>query len=53
MRWVEGSVVMKSQENKVLIKIGKHFEANASGNFAVFVVCFAIVVLLVTGVLLE
>ena len=36
---------MNNSENKLLIKIGKHFEANASGNIAVTLV-FIIVVLL-------
>ncbi|MEL6597373.1 MAG: hypothetical protein AAFQ47_15640 [Pseudomonadota bacterium] len=38
---------MSSQENKLLIKIGKHFEANASGTLAVAAV-FAIVIALLT-----
>lgn len=38
---------MDSKENKLLIKIGKNFEANASGNIAVAAV-FVIVVSLAT-----
>lgn len=38
---------MSSQENKLLIKIGKHFEANASGTLAVAAV-FAIALALLT-----
>lgn len=40
---------MSSQENKLLIKIGKHFEANAIGNVAVAAVVFIVVVLIMVG----
>lgn len=40
---------MNSQENKLLIKIGKHFEANASGNIAVAAVLLIVVALMVVG----
>ena len=40
---------MSNQENKLLIKIGKHFEANASGNTAIVVVFLIVLALLVVG----
>jgi len=40
---------MSSQENKILIKIGNHFEANASGSIAVVVVLIVVVMLLGAG----
>ncbi|SMX27199.1 hypothetical protein TRP8649_01301 [Pelagimonas phthalicica] len=40
---------MNSQENKLLIKIGKHFEANASGNVAVGAVVVIALTLVVVG----
>ena len=41
---------MTSQENKLLIKIGKHFEANASGNFAVGAVLVISLVMMAVGI---
>lgn len=40
---------MDSQGSKLLIKIGKHFEANASGNIAVIAVFVIAVSLIVVG----
>lgn len=40
---------MNSQENKLLIKVGKHFEANASGNIAIAAVLLIIVTLVAFG----
>ncbi len=40
---------MNSQENKLLIKIGKHFEANASGNVAVGAVVVIALTLVAVG----
>lgn len=40
---------MSSQENRLLIKIGKHFEANASGNIAVGAVFVIVVALVAVG----
>lgn len=40
---------MSNQENKLLIKIGNHFEANATGNFAVAAVLLIVVVLFAVG----
>ncbi|MGD1886851.1 MAG: hypothetical protein ACFB01_06970 [Cohaesibacteraceae bacterium] len=40
---------MSSQENKLLIKIGKHFEANASGNLAVGAVVLVVLLLVAVG----
>jgi len=40
---------MNSQENKLLIKIGKHFEANASGNFAVGAIVVITLMLVAVG----
>ena len=40
---------MNGQENKLLIKIGKHFEANASGNTAIGAVVVIAVLLLAVG----
>ena len=40
---------MSSQENKILIKIGKHFEANASGNVAIAVVLVVLLALVAVG----
>lgn len=40
---------MNSQENKLLIKIGKHFEANASGNIAVGAVALIVLTLVAFG----
>lgn len=40
---------MSNHENKLLIKIGEHFEANASGNVAVGVVFVIIVAFLAVG----
>tara|TARA_R110001599_G_scaffold150408_1_gene334408 strand:- start:33 stop:173 length:141 start_codon:yes stop_codon:yes gene_type:complete len=42
-------MIVDSRESKILIKIGKHFEANASGNFAVSVVFLITIALLVVG----
>ena len=41
---------MTSQQNKLLIKIGKHFEANASGNFAVGAVLVIYLVMMAVGI---
>ncbi len=40
---------MNSPENKLLIKIGKHFEANASGNVAVGAVVLIVFTLIGIG----
>lgn len=40
---------MNSQESKLLIKIGKHFEANASGNVAVGAVIVIAFMLVAVG----
>lgn len=40
---------MSSQENKLLIKIGKHFEADASGNVAVGAVVVIVVIFIAVG----
>ncbi|SHF15454.1 hypothetical protein SAMN05444149_10319 [Pseudosulfitobacter pseudonitzschiae] len=40
---------MNSQENKILIKIGKHFETNASGNVAVGAVVVIALMLVAVG----
>jgi hypothetical protein len=40
---------MNSQENKLLIKIGKSFEANASGSVAVGAVVVIILTLIAVG----
>jgi hypothetical protein len=40
---------MNDQENKLLIKIGQHFEANASGNTAISVVFAIILCLMLVG----
>ncbi len=40
---------MNSQENKLLIKIGKHFEANASGSIAVGAVVVIALTLVAVG----
>ncbi|WP_257894002.1 hypothetical protein [Gymnodinialimonas phycosphaerae] len=40
---------MSSQENKLLIKIGKHFEANASGSIAVCAVAIIALTLVAVG----
>jgi hypothetical protein len=40
---------MQNQENKLLIKIGKNFEANASGGIAVAAVFLIAVALVVVG----
>lgn len=40
---------MNSQESKLLIKIGKHFEANASGNIAIGAVVVITLTLVVVG----
>lgn len=40
---------MNSHENKLLIKIGKHFEANASGNIAVGTVLVIALTLVAVG----
>ncbi|WP_264298887.1 hypothetical protein [Pseudooceanicola spongiae] len=40
---------MSSQENKLLIKIGKNFEANASGNVAVGAVVVIALMLVAVG----
>lgn len=40
---------MNSQENKLLIKIGKHFEANASGDVAVGAVVVIALTLIAFG----
>ena len=41
---------MSSQENKLLIKIGKHFEATANGNVAVGAVVVIVIILMAVGV---
>lgn len=40
---------MNSHENKLLIKIGKHFEANATGNVAIAAVFLIAVSLVAVG----
>lgn len=40
---------MSSQDNKLLIKVGKHFEANASGNIAIAAVFLIFIALIVVG----
>jgi hypothetical protein len=40
---------MRGQENKILIKIGKNFEANATGNVGVAAVFVIVVALLAVG----
>lgn len=40
---------MNNEQNKLLLKIGKHFEANAIGNVAVGAVVFIVLVLIGVG----
>lgn len=40
---------MSNHDNRLLIKIGQHFEANASGNIAVFAVLAIAVALIAVG----